>query len=157
MSSFDSDGAAAGAGPSRVRKAIVALSIVATGFAFMAEMPASQDTPEGRRVAAEEFIKAVPPSEEIGRLIQEMSHELPENQRQAFIEEMEQRVNMAYMKGVMLDGLVTELTTAELSAAAKFYASPEGKSVREKLPKVIDGITPLIQGELERTARKLLR
>ena len=115
------------------------------------------DTPEARRAAAEEFLTVVPVGEEIGRIIREMSDRLPEAQRATFLEQMNQRVDMVYMKGVMLDGLVANLTANELRAAARFYASPEGKAVREKLPKVIDEIMPMIQSELNRAARRLVR
>jgi hypothetical protein len=93
--------------------------------------------------------------EEVGRLIREMSEKLPESKRDAFIEQMSQRVDMVYIKDVMLDGLVAGLTATELRAAATFYRSPEGKAIRQKLPQVIDGITPLIQNELTRTTRRL--
>jgi len=138
-------------------QAIFVFAVAAARLALMGETPGSADTPERRRAAAEAFIVAVPPSEEIDRLIRDISQQLAEARRDAFIEQMEQRIDMAYMKRVMIDGLVAELTVAELKAAAKFYGSPEGKAVREKLPKVIDSITPLIQSEVERTARKLLR
>jgi len=55
----------------------------------------------------------------------------------------------------VLDGLVTGLSARELRAAAVFYGTPEGKAIREKLPKVIDGIMPRIQKELVRTARQV--
>jgi Uncharacterized protein conserved in bacteria (DUF2059) len=49
----------------------------------------------------------------------------------------------------------TDKDARELRAAAVFYGTPEGKAIREKLPKVIDGIMPLIQKELVRTARQV--
>ena len=67
---------------------------------------------------------------------------------------MTEQVNMVYMKQLMFDGLVGNLT-AELRGAARFYGSPEGRAVREKLPTGIDEIMPLIQAELSRTARRL--
>ena len=86
-----------------------------------------------------------------------MSERLPPDRREAFVAQMTQQVNMVYMKQLMFDGLVANLTAAELQGAARFYSSPEGKAVREKLPKVIDEIMPLIQAELSRTARRLSR
>ena len=37
------------------------------------------------------------------------------------------------------------------------YATPEGHAVREKLPKAIDDVMPLIREELGRTVRRLPR
>jgi hypothetical protein len=132
---------------------IIALTI--GGLAVMAETPVPADTPETRRAAAEDFLAVVPVGEEIGRVIRDMSEAVPANQRAQFVEQMIQRVDMAYMKQVMLDGLVTDLSQEELKAAAAFYGTSAGKAIREKLPKVIDGIMPLIQKELVRTARQL--
>ena len=129
--------------------------VVIAGFFAMGQAAAPVDTPEGRRRAADEFLVAVPVTEEISRIIHEMSERLPPDRREAFVAQMTQQVNMVYMKQLMFDGLVANLTAAELQGAARFYSSPEGKAVREKLPKVIDEIMPLIQAELSRTARRL--
>jgi hypothetical protein len=131
------------------------VAVIIGGLAVMAEAPVPADTLDARRAAAEEFFTVVPVGEEIGRVIREMSEDVPAGKRERFVEQMTQRVDLAAMKQVMLDGLVTGLTSAELRAAAVFYGTPAGKAVREKLPKVIDGIMPLIQEELARTARQL--
>jgi len=129
--------------------------VILCGFAVMAQGPAPADTSETRRAAAEEFLTVVPVTEEVGRIIQEISEHLPPEKRNAFVEQMNQRVDMTYMKAVMLDALVADLSPAELRAAAAFYASPEGHAIREKLPRVIDHVMPLIQKELAETARRL--
>src|SRR2546428_4445903 len=129
--------------------------VVITGFVAMGQAAAPVDTPEGRRRAADEFLVAVPVTEEISRIIQEMSEQLPPDRRKAFVAQMTEQVNIVYMKQLMFDGLVGNLTAAELQGAARFYISPEGKAVREKLPRVIDEIMPLIQAELSRTGRRL--
>jgi hypothetical protein len=144
----------AGTSP-RHRLGLVAMVLIAVlGAVAQTSVP---DTPEARRAAAEEVLTVVPVGEEIGRIICEISDRLPEAQRETFLEQMNQRVDMVYMKGVMLDGLVANLTENELRAAARFYGSPEGKAVREKLPKAIDEIMPMIQSELNRAARRLVR
>jgi hypothetical protein len=121
----------------------------------MAQAPVPADTSETRRAAAEEFLTVVPVTEEVSRMIQEISEHLSLEKRNAFVEQMNQRVDMTYMKAVMLDALVTDLSVAELRAAAAFYSSPEGHAIREKLPNVIDHVMPLIQKELAETARRL--
>lgn len=55
----------------------------------------------------------------------------------------------------MVEALIGNLTAAELKAAARFHATPAGHAVREKLPKVIDDVMPLIREELGRTVRRL--
>ena len=68
---------------------------------------------------------------EVDGLIRQMSEEVIQNQREAFVAQMRQRVDITYMKQVMLDGLVTGLSARELRAAAVFYGTPEGKAIRE--------------------------
>jgi hypothetical protein len=137
------------------RIAWIIVGLIAAGLAGTGQASAPSDTAEARRAAAEEFLTAIPVAGEVDDLIRQMSEEVIQHQREAFVAQMRQRVDMTYMKQVMLDGLVTGLSARELRAAAVFYGTPEGKAIREKLPKVIDGIMPLLQKELVRTARQL--
>lgn len=139
----------------RFRTLSLTFGVVLGGLAFLAQTPVPADTSETRRAAAEEFLTVVPVTEEVGRIIQEISEHLPLEKRNAFVTLMSQRVDMTYMKAVMLDALVADLSVAELRSAAAFYASPEGSAIREKLPRVIDHVMPLIQKELAETARRL--
>jgi hypothetical protein len=125
-----------------------------SGLTLVAQTPLPADTSEARRAAAEEFLTVVPVAEEVGRLIREISEHLPREKRRAFVEQMNHQVDMTYMKAVMLDGLVADLSVAELRAATAFYSSQEGHAIREKLPNVIDHVMPLIQKELAETARR---
>jgi hypothetical protein len=43
-------------------------------------------------------------------------------------------------------------STHERGAAARFFGFPIGRSVRDKLPKVVDRVMPQIQAELARKA-----
>ncbi len=129
-------------------------AVILGGLAFMAQAPVPADTSETRRAAAEEFLTVVPVTEEVGRIIQEISEHLPLEKRNAFVTLMNQRVDMTYMKAVMLDALVADLSVVELRAATAFYSSQEGHAIREKLPNVIDHVMPLIQKELAETARR---
>lgn len=128
---------------------------VLCGLAVMAQAPVPADTSETRRAAAEEFLTVVPVTEEVGRIIHEISEHLPLEKRNAFVTLMSQRVDMTYIKAVMLDALVADLSPSELRAATAFYSSPEGSAIREKFPRVIDHVMPLIQKELAETARRL--
>ena len=138
----------------RARLGIVAMALLGS-LAWLGDGPVPDDSPAARRVAAEEFLTAVPVSEELDTLVQEISVDVAPDRRDWFIEQMNRQVDLAYVRRVMLDGLTAGLSTAELRAAARFYATPEGHAVRDKLPKVIDDIMPLIREELKRTVRRL--
>jgi hypothetical protein len=110
---------------------------------------------EARRAAAEAFLAAVPVGAEVDALIEEISHDVAPERHDWFVEQMGRRVDLSYIRRVMENGLTATLSTAELDAAAHFYSTPEGRAVRDKLPKVIDSIMPLIREELARTVRRL--
>ena len=137
------------------RFSAVTCGVMLSALTLVAQTPLPADTSEARRVTAEEFLTVVPVAEEVGRLIREISEHLPLEKRRAFVEQMNHQVDMTYMKAVMLDGLVADLSVAELRAATAFYSSQEGHAIREKLPNVIDHVMPLIQKELAETARRL--
>jgi hypothetical protein len=124
-------------------------------LASMGEAAAIEDTLEARRAAAEAFLAAVPVGAEVDALIEEISHDVASERHDWFVEQMGRRVDLSYIRRVMENGLTATLSTAELDAAAHFYSTPEGRAVRDKLPKVIDSIMPLIREELARTVRRL--
>src|SRR5215470_7828511 len=129
---------------------------IACGLAvLMGQSSVPVDTPSTRLAAAEQYLKAVPVEDEIYRLIEEISAQVALDRRDAYVSNMKQQIDMVYMRSVMLDGLTAEMTTAELQAAARFFGSPIGQSVRDKLPKVIDRVMPQIQAELARKAQRL--
>lgn len=131
-------------------------ALVLGSLASMGEA-AAEDSLDARRSAAEAFLAAVPVGAEVGALIEEISHDVAPERHDWFVEQMGRQVDLAYIRRVMEDGLTATLSAAELEAAARFYATPEGRAVRDKLPKVIDGIMPLIREELARTVRRLPR
>jgi Uncharacterized protein conserved in bacteria (DUF2059) len=132
-----------------------AAAVLSSALALMGEAAGPGDTTEDRRAAADEFLAVVPVGEEVDALIREISHDVSSDRQDWFVEQMSRQVDLAYVRRVMMEGLIGNLTAAELKAAARFYATPEGHAVRDKLPKAIDDVMPLIQEELARTVRRL--
>jgi len=130
-------------------------AILSSSLALMGEAAVPGDTAADRRAAADEFLAVVPVGEEVDALIHEISHDVSPDRQDWFIQQMARQVDLPYIRRVMLEGLTANLTAAELRAAARFYATPEGRAVRDKLPKVIDDVMPLIREELGRTVRRL--
>jgi Uncharacterized protein conserved in bacteria (DUF2059) len=130
-------------------------AVVTSALALLGEAAVPGDTAADPRAAAEEFLAVVPVGEEVDALIQEISHDVAPERQDWFVEQMARRVDLGYVRRVMVEGRIGNLTAAELKAAARFYATPEGHAVREKLPKVIDDVMPSIREELGRTVRRL--
>ncbi len=101
------------------------------------------------------MLAAVPVGAEGDALIEEISHDVAPERHDWFVKQMGRHVDLSYIRRVMENGLTATLSAAELEAAARFYSTPEGRAVRDKLPKVIDSLMPLIREELARTVRRL--
>jgi hypothetical protein len=89
------------AGLPRIAWSVVGL--IAAGLAVTGQASTPSDTAEARRAAAEEFLTAIPVAGEVDDLIRQMSEEVIQHQREAFVAQMRQRVDMTYIKQVMLD------------------------------------------------------
>src|SRR3989442_14662558 len=83
--------------------------VVIAGFFAMGQAAAPVDTPESRRRAADEFLVAVPVTEEISRIIHEMSERLPPDRREAVGAQMTEEGNMGDMKKTMFEGFGAHL------------------------------------------------
>jgi len=111
----------------------------------MAETPASPDTPERRRAAAHEFIKAVSPSEEIGSpldLISRRGVERPTREQIAH-GRMLPNVDAALtaLDGARLEGCFTHFATADERDLG--FARAQLEQMRRALPPgVIPGPGP---------------
>ena len=84
-------------GTRRLRELSLIVAVIIGGLAVMAEAPVPADTLDARRAAAEEFLTVVPATEEVGRIIHEISEHLPLEKRNAFVTLMSQRVDMTYI------------------------------------------------------------
>lgn len=138
----------------RARWGLIA-AVLSGSLALMGQAAVPGDTAAERRAAADEFLAVVPIGEEVDTLIHKISQDVAPERRDWFVEQMGRQVDLPYIRRVMVEGLIANLTAAELKAAARFYATLEGRAVRDKLPKVIDDVMPLIRDELGRTVRRL--
>ena len=105
------------------------------------------DTPENRREAAERYLSVVPPVELFKDVGEKVAETLPEAARPAFVRAMTKELDVAKLSTAMLNSMVARFTVAEIDALAKFYGSPEGKSVMKKLGLYMADVMPVIEAE----------
>jgi len=115
---------------------------------------ATEDTPEARRRAAEEYLRVVPPAELMRDTAEKVSENLPEPARANFIRAMTQDLDLEQLSTAMKDSMVKRFTVNEIDALARFYGSPEGKSVMKKFGLFMADVMPAIQAETMKAIAK---
>ena len=115
------------------------------------------DTPENRLKAAKEYLRATPLKLMLDDIAKEIAKSLPENQRIQFIELISKEFRVDVLERAALIAMTKHYTVNELNALAKFYSSPEGKSIQKKIGKYTAEIMPPIRNEVMRALKALQR
>ncbi|OHA90504.1 MAG: hypothetical protein A2665_02765 [Candidatus Zambryskibacteria bacterium RIFCSPHIGHO2_01_FULL_46_30] len=134
------------------------LSGMVVVFLAMASSAYSQgvpDTLENRRIAAEQYLAAVPPAEIIADGIRELAALRPEGQRDEAVRLMRALVRPDRMRLIMMEAMLKRFTAQELDALAGFYGSEVGRSIVKKFGVYMADIQPHIQAEFARVLREL--
>ncbi|BEQ15519.1 DUF2059 domain-containing protein [Desulfoferula mesophila] len=126
------------------------LCLLLPSVAMSADQPSAKDTAQ-RLQSAQEYWKLSEVQKQIMDTIQRISGQLPPDQRQKFIDQGKAYFDEKRIAGIKKQwvAMCAEVFTAkELKAMVKFYGSPEGMAIRDKMPKLMDGNTKVIGGEL---------
>lgn len=126
-------------------KAIVALAVLGM---LAASSEALEDTPENRAEEADRYLEAMPPSEMLGKMTDQMTAGAPPEQRQEIENFMTRHLDIAALEEAMREALIEHFTADELAALADFYGSPVGKSAMSKLGAYMADVMPVIQAEI---------
>ena len=79
------------------------------------------DTKEYRLREAKRYLKATPPEEMIADLARNLAQNIPESERQEFIDLMTKHLDLGAFATHMTDSMVKHFTAEELKALADFY------------------------------------
>jgi hypothetical protein len=109
-----------------------------------------KDTPENRKLAAERYLKAVPPRDLLHNMEANVLRRIPEPRRKLFREAISDKKLEQATYRITLAALVKHFTPQELNAMTAFYGTPEGKSVRGKFGPYMADVMPQIRGELRK-------
>ena len=140
--------------------ACLALMFGGAGFSFADDKvdeatPAkAADTKENRLKAAQRYLKIMPMKDMMEDMAKEMSKTMPADQAAVFKKILTQDVDISVLEKAATESMVKNFTTSEIEALAKFYASPEGRSVMKKLGVYMADVMPAIQQEIARAAEK---
>ncbi|RYD22381.1 MAG: DUF2059 domain-containing protein [Verrucomicrobiaceae bacterium] len=115
---------------------------------------ALEDTPENRNNQAQRYLQATPPKEMLADVTVNMAKNLPEAQRNGFIELMTKNLDVAAVEKATKDAMVKHFTADELKDLADFYSSPTGKSAMKKMGVYMGDVMPAIQAEVQKAMAK---
>jgi len=129
---------------------IIAISLIAQ-IAFAEELP---DTPGNRLAAAEKYLEVYSFKEMMTDFAKKTSMNLPQNERQTYIDFIMQGVRFDVLERAAMVSMVRHFTVRELRAMTDFYSSPEGRSVMKKFGDFMADMMPVIEQEAKRTYQK---
>ena len=104
-------------------------------------LPSPPDTEKNRITAAKRYLAVMPPEEMMRDLVSNMAQQIPEKNRQEYVDLMTKHLDLKAVEQILLDSMVKHFTTKELDALASFYGSPEGKASMKKFGKIINYFT----------------
>lgn len=106
------------------------------------------DTPENRKAQAEKYLQVNSFEEMLNDSVSEMSKQIPEENRQKFVDGMKGGIQVDALKTVAIESMTKHFTVKELEALTAFYGSPEGKSVMKKFGAYMADVMPVIQQQV---------
>jgi hypothetical protein len=118
--------------------------------ALAAGQPNAKDVAQ-RLQAAQEYWKLAEVREQIMDTVKRISAQLPPEQQKKFLAQFKAFFDdkrMASIKERWVAMCAGVFTTKELQAMVKFYSSPEGISIRDKMPMLMQGNAKVIGSEL---------
>jgi uncharacterized protein len=126
------------------------------GASSTAPSPASEtgDSLESRRAAADRYLAAVPVDAMVAESLTRLAAQMPEGQRQQFVDSMTRLARRDSITGIAREGLARHFTVREIDALARFYGSPEGRSIMQKSGAYVADVVPAIQAEIVRVTQE---
>ena len=113
------------------------------------------DTQANRRAAALIHLRVVSVRTMVDEMAVQISVQLPEDQREMFVELMTSALRWDVLERSMLASMVRHFTVREISALTEFQESAEGQSVMKKFAGYMADVMPTLQEELVRAVQQV--
>jgi len=111
------------------------------------------DAQGDRRSAAEAYARVVDYPLLIEQAVTQRAAELPAAEREAFVKFITKEVDFDMTRFYAISAMVDLFEASELQALASFAATPEGRSALAKLPALGAILNPIVERQIEDTAR----
>ena len=131
---------------------LTTVMLVSVSAVAMAQENGAGDTDYAakRRALAEEMHKIRPAREQVDEAIEQVARNLPEGERERFLNMVEDAFDYAALEKKSIDTMVDLFTVVELQAMVDYFGSDEAQSIARKLPKYQDVMQPEIIRSLDK-------
>ena len=116
---------------------------------------AIEDTIANRSKEIERYLKIMPVSNLLKDMTTQMAKQIPENQRQGFIDLITKHLDTEALTEAMKSSMMKHFTADECKALADFYGSKHGKSAMKKFGIYMADVMPAIQQEIIKATSKM--
>jgi hypothetical protein len=113
------------------------------------------DTPENRKIAADSYLKAMPPEEMLQNMTANMIQRMPAETKEQLLKAIKDKDLVANIRRVTETALIKHFTPDEMNAMSNFFGSPAGKSARSKYSAYMGDVMPQVNGEMRKVFAKL--
>lgn len=120
-----------------------ALIIGAFSFPTLAQDQNTTDLAKKLELA-KQYSDSVPVAEEVNKSIEQLIVQVPVDQRVLLKSTLQRHIKVDQLKSVSEMALADVFTVKELEALAAFYATPEGKAIKEKMPAYQARLEPVL-------------
>ena len=131
--------------------------ILGTALAVVTMMPvmAFADDAADKVVLAKEYSKLVPVDQDVDKTIEQLALQVPVAQRVQFKSILKQTIKPEKLQTVSELALVDLFTKDELEAMIAFYKTPEGQSIKDKMPEYQNRLQPVLSAMIQEAANSL--
>ncbi len=128
----------------------LALALIAATASIAVAEP---DTPEARAKLVDEYFTYLPMSKMMDEMVREVSKQVPEAKRQAFVDSMTKNIRLDVIETAARQSLAKHLTVSELEVFVAFIKKPEARSAMDKMKYYMADLLPVVQQEILRASR----
>lgn len=115
----------------------------------------AQDDINKRLELAKKYSEVVPVSTDIANAIDEMVTQVPVDQRALFRSILERSIKAERVQTASELALAETFTAPELEKLIEFYATAEGKSIKQKMPQYQEKLQPILQSMVQDAVQNL--
>lgn len=135
----------------------VALGVIALGLLLASTRARAEDPAVSaeQMKLAREYVAIVPVEDDIKKAVDELSTKVPPDQRVLYRSIADKFIDYARLRNAATLATAEIFTEAEIKAMRDFYSSPEGKSIREKMPVYEQRMQPVLTEVLRDFVLKL--
>lgn len=130
-------------------------ALVLLSFAAISSARAGEEVSTARLALAKQYVAAAPVADEIKAAVNDISKNIQPDQRVLFRTMAEQHIDYARLTAAAELAAANTFTEDELKALVAFASSPEGKSIREKMPLYQKQVQPVITEVLKAFVLKI--